>query len=141
MRPAIALGLALLAHGPALAQPAPPGTLVVLRSYDADSYDPARSTARSAGEVMYMMADTLTSMDWDMRTVRPGLAKSWTVSEDGRLYTFALRDDVTFCDGRAMTSEDVVYSLTRFADPATRSPVRWRAGPSEPASRGSAGAR
>ncbi len=64
-----------------------------------------------------------------MRTVRPGLAKSWTVSEDGRLYTFTLRDGVKFCDGRAMTSEDVVYSLTRFADPATRSPVRWRAGP------------
>ena len=129
MRVALALGLSLLVLRPALAQPAPPGTLVVLRSYDADSYDPARSTARSAGEVVYMMADTLTSMDWDMRTVRPGLAKSWTVSEDGRLYTFALRDDVTFCDGRAMTSEDVVYSLTRFADPATRSPVRWRAGP------------
>ena len=124
---AAVLGLASLAQ----AQPAPPGTLVVLRQQDADTYDPARSTARSAGEVIYMLADTLTSIDWDMRTVRPGLARSWTVSENGRLYTFALRDDVRFCDGRAMTAEDVVYSLTRFADPATCSPVRWRAGPVE----------
>ena len=126
---AAATGLAVLAAIPALAQPAASGTLVVLRSQDADSYDPARSTARAAGEVVYMLADTLTSMDWDMRTVRPGLATGWTVSEDGRLYTFTLRDGVKFCDGRAMTSDDVVYSLTRFADPATRSPVRWRAGP------------
>ena len=112
---------------PAQAQPA--NTLVLLRSFDADKYDPAKSTARSAGEVLYMLADTLTSVDWDMKTIKPGLASSWTVSEDGRLYTFTLRDDVTFCDGRKMTADDVVYSLKRFIDPATRSPVRWRAGP------------
>ena len=123
-----ALILALVAYG-AQAQTAPANTLVVLRSFDADNYDPAKSTARSAGEVMYMMADTLTSIDWDMKTVRPGLATKWDISEDGKLYTFTLREDVTFCDGRRMTADDVVYSLQRFIDPATRSPVRWRAGP------------
>jgi peptide/nickel transport system substrate-binding protein len=112
----------------ARAQSAPPNTLVMLRAYDADNYDPAKSTARSAGEVAYMLADTLTSIDWDMKTVKPGLATKWTVSEDGKTYTFTLRDDVTFCDGRRMTADDVVYSLKRFIDPATRSPVRWRAG-------------
>lgn len=122
------LALSLFA-APPLAHAQPADTLIALRAIDADNYDPAKSTARSAGEVVYMLADTLTSVDWDMKTVRPGLATSWTVSEDGRLYTFKLRDDVTFCDGRKMTAEDVVYSLTRLADPATRSPVRWRAGP------------
>lgn len=121
---------ALLSGAPlAIAQTAPADTLVVLRSFDADNYDPAKTTARSAGEALYMLADTLTSIDWDMKTVKPGLARSWTISPDGLLYTFTLRDDVTFCDGRKMTSDDVVYSLTRFIDPATRSPVRWRAGP------------
>ena len=110
------------------AQTAPRDTLVVLRSIDADNYDPAKTTARSAGEVDYMLADTLTTIDWDMKTVRPGLATKWDVSEDGKLYTFTLRDDVTFCDGRKMTADDVVYSLKRFIDPATRSPVRWRPG-------------
>ena len=123
------LALALLAScGPAWAQPAPPNTLVVLREIDADNYDPARTTAQSAGWVDYMMADTLVSMDWDQKTIRPGLAESWTVSPDGKLYTFKLRHGVTFCDGRAMTAADVVYSINRWIDPATRSPSRWRAG-------------
>ena len=122
---AAAIGLA----APASAQTAPPNTLVLLRTIDSDNYDPARSTARSAGEALYFLADTLTSLDWDMKTVRPGLAKSWDVSPDGKLYTFHLRDDVTFCDGRKMTAYDVVYTIKRFVDPATRSPVRWRAGP------------
>ena len=121
------LAALLILAGTAQAQPA--NTLVVLRSIDADKYDPAKSTARSAGEVVYMLADTLTSIDWDMKTVKPGLASKWTVSDDGKLYTFTIRDDVTFCDGRKMTADDVVYSLKRFIDPATRSPVRWRAGP------------
>jgi peptide/nickel transport system substrate-binding protein len=108
---------------------AEPSTLVALRSYDSDNYDPVRSTARSAGEVVYMMADTLTSIDWDMKTVRPGLATDWTVSPDGRLYTFNLRHDVTFCDGRQMTADDVVYSITRLAKGTPKSPVWWRAGP------------
>ena len=107
----------------------PPGTLVLLRTIDSDNYDPARSTARSAGEGLTLLADTLTSLDWDMKTVRPGLAKSWDISPDGKLYTFHLRDDVTFCGGRKMTADDVVYTVKRFIDPATHSPVRWRAGP------------
>lgn len=124
-----ALMAAVPAVAPAFAQMAPPNTLVVLRAIDADNYDPAKSTARSAGESIYMLADTLTSIDWDMNTVRPGLASRWTISDDGKTYTFTIRDDVTFCDGRHMTADDVVYSLKRFIDPATRSPVRWRAGP------------
>jgi len=122
-------GLLAFWSGSALAQMAPRDTLVVLRAIDADNYDPVRSTAIASGEVVSMMGDTLVGMDWDMKTVVPGLASSWTVSPDGKLYTFHLRQDVTFCDGRPMTASDVVYSLKRLADPATHSPVRWRAGP------------
>jgi glutathione transport system substrate-binding protein len=111
------------------AQSAPPNTLVVLREIDADNYDPARTTSQSAGFVEYMMADTLVSMDWDQHTIKAGLAESWTVSPDGRLYTFKLRHGVTFCDGRPMTAKDVIYSINRWIDPATRSPSKWRAGP------------
>lgn len=105
------------------------GPLTILRVIDADNYDPIRSTATAAAEVMYMMADTLVSVDFDMKTIKPLLAKEWKVSDDGRTYTFKLRDDVKFCDGRPMTSEDVVYSLKRWTDPAGRSPTRLRAGP------------
>jgi len=54
--------------------------------------------------------------------VGPMLADHWTVSPDGKTYRFTLRPDVTFHDGRTMTSADVVWSLTRYLDPATH----WR---------------
>jgi glutathione transport system substrate-binding protein len=128
MKNVIAAALLALSAGTALAQPAPRNTLVVLREIDADNYDPPRSTARSAGESLYMMSDTLVSLDWDMKTVRPGLAERWEVSPDGKTYTFHLKHDVTFCDGKPFTARDVVYTINRWLDPATRSPVRWRAG-------------
>ena len=106
-------------------------TLTIVRELDSDRYDPHRQTARATAEVMFMLADTLVSLDHDMTTIRPGLAESWTLSPDGKVYTFRLRRDVQFCDGKTMTAEDVVYSLKRWIDPATRSPVRWRAGPVE----------
>ncbi|UPG73812.1 ABC transporter substrate-binding protein [Roseomonas gilardii subsp. gilardii] len=119
---------ALMPVAGAWAQAAPRDTLVALREIDADNYDPARTTSQSAGWAIYMMADTLVSMDWDQKTVKPGLAESWTVSPDGRLYTFKLKQGVKFCDGKPMTAKDVVYSINRWIDPATRSPSRWRAG-------------
>jgi peptide/nickel transport system substrate-binding protein len=128
MKSLLAAGLLALSAGVAFAQPAPRNTLVVLREIDADRYDPPRSTARSAGESLYMMSDTLVSMDWDMKTVRPGLAERWDISEDGKTYTFHLRRDVTFCDGKPFTARDVVYTINRWVAPETRSPVRWRAG-------------
>ncbi len=127
-----AAALALAAALPmqqAAAQANPRNTLQILRALDSDNYDPPRSTARAASEVLYMMSDTLVSLDWDMATVRPGLAERWSVSEDGKTYTFHLRRDVTFCDGKPFTARDVVFTINRWLDPATRSPVRWRAGP------------
>ncbi|GAU84439.1 ABC transporter substrate-binding protein [Bosea sp. BIWAKO-01] len=112
--------------GPVSAQQKAP--LSILRVIDADNYDPIRSTSTAAAEALYMLADTLVSVDFDMKTIKPGLAESWTVSPDGTTYTFKLRTDVKFCDGRPMTAEDVVYSLKRWTDPANKSPVSFRGG-------------
>jgi peptide/nickel transport system substrate-binding protein len=123
---ALALGTALapaLASSSALAQ-----SITIVREIDSDRYDPHRSTARGASEVLFMLADTLVGLDYDMKTITPGLADSWSVSEDGKTYTFKLRQDVKFCDGKPMKAEDVVYSVKRWIDPETKSPVRWRAG-------------
>jgi len=51
----------------------------------------------------------------------PNIAKSWDISPDGRTYTFHLRDDVRFHNGRPVTAEDFVYSITRALLPATKS--------------------
>lgn len=55
-------------------------------------------------------------------TLRPGLAESYTLSDDGLVYTFKLRAGVKPHNGREMTAEDVKYSLDRVTNPATQSP-------------------
>ncbi|NLO83870.1 MAG: peptide ABC transporter substrate-binding protein [Clostridiales bacterium] len=48
-----------------------------------------------------------------------GQAKDVTVSEDGLVYTFTLRDDIKWSDGKDVTANDFVYSWQRLVDPAT----------------------
>lgn len=50
---------------------------------------------------------------------KPGVAKTWDVSEDGLTYTFDLRDDAKWADGKAVTAEDFVYSWQRLVDPTS----------------------
>lgn len=50
----------------------------------------------------------------------PSLATAWTVSPDGLVYTFTLRDDVRFHHGEPFTAADVVHTVERMLDPATR---------------------
>jgi peptide/nickel transport system substrate-binding protein len=116
---ALALGIA----APAVGQ-----TLNMMRSIDAPHYDAQRTTWAPTADIVNMFQDTLVALDWDGKTAIPYLAKSWTVSEDGRLYTFKLRDDVTFCSGKKFTAADVVYSFNRLKDPALKGPYAWRAG-------------
>jgi peptide/nickel transport system substrate-binding protein len=121
---ALGLGLAVALSAPAFAQK----TVTIVREIDTDRYDPHKSTARSTSEVLFMAGDTLVNLDYDMKTIVPGLAKSWTVSEDGKTYTFKLRDDVTFCNGKKFTAKDVVATYERWMDPETKGVVKWRAG-------------
>ena len=103
-------------------------TLNIAKSGDAPHFDGHRAGWSAAADVINLVQDTLVALDWDGRTPIPLLAKSWTVSPDGKLYTFKLRDDVQFCSGKKFTAADVVYSFNRQKDPATRAPYAWRAG-------------
>ena len=51
----------------------------------------------------------------------PGAAESWTISPDGKVYTFKLRKDDLWSDGTAVTASDVVFSWRRLVDPDTAS--------------------
>lgn len=57
--------------------------------------------------------------------VQPAIAKRWNISADGLEYTFTLRDDVRFHNGRLVTASDFVYSLGRIVDPDVASPGAW----------------
>ncbi|MEM2147287.1 MAG: ABC transporter substrate-binding protein [Candidatus Bathyarchaeia archaeon] len=46
-------------------------------------------------------------------SISPWVAESWTISEDGLVYTFKIRQDITFHSGRQLTAEDVAFSMNR----------------------------
>ena len=103
-------------------------TLRMMKSLDAPHYDGQRTTWSPTSDIVNMFQDTLVAMDWDGKTPIPYLAKSWTVSPDGKIYTFKLRDDVQFCSGKKFTADDVVYSFKRLTSPELKAPLAWRAG-------------
>jgi peptide/nickel transport system substrate-binding protein len=54
----------------------------------------------------------------------PDLAESYSVSPDGKTYTFIMRSDATFHNGTKITADDVVFTIQKAQDPALKSPVR-----------------
>ncbi|PON18045.1 hypothetical protein C2W62_09965 [Candidatus Entotheonella serta] len=50
------------------------------------------------------------------------LAKSWEVSDDGKIYTFELHDNATWWDGQPLTAEDVAFSINRMIEPGKPRP-------------------
>lgn len=69
-----------------------------------------------------LLFDGLVYQDADGNAT-PWLASSWTVSEDGKTYTFKLREDVTFSDGTPFNAEAVLINFEHMRDPATKSPL------------------
>ena len=74
--------------------------------------DPIITTAHISRNHAYMIYDVLVAVDENF-TPRPQMA-DWTVSDDGLVYTFTLRDGLKFHDGAPVTSADAIASLTRW---------------------------
>lgn len=55
-------------------------------------------------------------------SIIPDLAKSYTISEDGKTYTFVMRDDIYFHDNTKVTVDDVVFTIEKISDPVIKSP-------------------
>lgn len=107
---AVALAVAALLAPPA--QAAKPD-LVLGMQLEPPHLDPTAGAAAAIDEVVYAnVFEGLTRIDRD-GAVRPALAESWTVSEDGLTYRFTLRSGVTFHDGTSLEASDVVFSLER----------------------------
>ncbi len=89
---------------------------------DPITLDPALSREGRSHLYVAHLFSGLVRLDADMQPA-PDLAERWEVDATGTVYTFTLRDGLTFHDGGPLTAQDVAYSLERAADPALRSPT------------------
>jgi oligopeptide transport system substrate-binding protein len=93
-----------------------------LHLYGTDPYtlDPAIAGESTSIEYIMHIFSGLVRLDDDMQP-EPDLAADWSISDDGRVYTFELRSDAFFQDGSPVTAEDFKYSWERACNPATGS--------------------
>jgi len=122
---ALVLTLAL----PAIAQDYTPdpnahqgGSIVITYKDDVATLDPAIGYDWQNWSMIKSLFDGLMDYVPGTTTLRPGLASSYEISDDGTVFTFHLRAGVKFHNGREMTADDVKYSLDRVTNPATQSP-------------------
>ncbi len=103
--------------------PSHPNELTVGIAQDLDdSLDPYQMTAAGTREVMFNVFEGLIKPDSDGNYVN-AVASDYTVSEDGRTYTFTLRDGVVFHNGKVCTPDDVLYSFETCAATSVTSAV------------------
>jgi ABC-type transport system substrate-binding protein len=82
------------------------------------SLDPARPEGVQSNTLLSLVFGGLIRLDEKLE-IQPDCAAEWTVSADGRVYTFTLRDGLVFADGTPATAADFVYSITRALQPET----------------------
>ena len=83
--------------------------------------DPHEAGDTTSAGIIVEVFSGLVALNTSLQVV-PELASRWDVSEDGVTYTFHLRQDARFHDGKPVTAEDVKYSIERATDTATQSP-------------------
>jgi oligopeptide transport system substrate-binding protein len=93
-------------------------TLNVCAGPDPDTIDPALNSAVDGATMIIHAFEGLYTLDKDGVPV-PGQAESYDVSDDGKVYTFKLRDGLKWSDGEPLKASDFVYSWKRAVDPAT----------------------
>jgi len=114
----VALGLTLVSCGNPVDPKAEVTTLHRGLSIDPESVDPHKSRSVQAAEVLRDIGEGLLSYSASGELVG-GVAKEWTVAEDGLTYTFLLRDDARWSNGDPVTAEDFAFSFRRLVDPDT----------------------
>jgi len=97
------------------------GTVTVLAG-EPQSIDPAHHGDLGSAQYVSQLFETLTAVGPGLN-IRPALAKSWQVSDNGTKVTFALRDGLEFSDGSPLTANDVVHSWRRLFTPKDPSPL------------------
>jgi oligopeptide transport system substrate-binding protein len=100
----------------------PRGATLNLVGSDPPTLDPHLSMDATSAAYIIEIFSGLVTLSPELEVV-PDIAERWEVSEDGTIYTFYLRDDAKFHDGKPVTARDFKYSLERACDPWTGSVV------------------
>lgn len=89
---------------------------------DVDSLDPHKAVAAGTKEVLFNVFEGLVKPDSE-GNLNDAVAESHTISEDGRVYTFTLREGMKFHDGTPVTAQDVKYSIDRCSSTENGEPL------------------
>ena len=89
---------------------------------DPPTLDPHLTSDTTSAAIVVEVFSGLITIDLDLK-LAPDIAESWDISPDGTVYTFYIRPNAKFHDGRSVTAEDFVYSINRAASPLTASPT------------------
>jgi peptide/nickel transport system substrate-binding protein len=138
VRALLAAGLLLLSARALVPAAAPPaeqregqpesgrrgGRLVFALRSEPKTLNPVTAVDGPSRDVIGRMTADLVHIDRQTQRTTAALARSWTVSADGRRYTLELRPDVRFSDGHPMDADDVVFSFQCYLDERNASPQR-----------------
>lgn len=97
---------------------APAQTLIYNLGSEPKTIDVSLCNALDASNVLYAAFEGLVKAGPGNK-LEPGVAKSWDISKDGKTYTFHLRNNAKWSDGKQVTAKDFYYSWERLLDPKT----------------------
>lgn len=87
-------------------------------THEPDSLDPQIADDPSARLIVTNLFEGLVRLDKN-ECIIPGAAKSWSISDDGRVYSFRLREDAKWSDKTSVTAEDFYFGICRTLSPET----------------------
>ncbi|MFC4625593.1 ABC transporter substrate-binding protein [Daeguia caeni] len=98
------------------------GSMIVTYKDDVSTLDPAIGYDWQNWSMIKSIFDGLMDYEPGTTNLRKEIADDYTISEDGKTFTFKLRKGVKFHNGRELTADDVKYSIERVVNPKTQSP-------------------
>lgn len=93
--------------------------LVIINGREPESLDPAIISAQADGRIVQTIFEGLTRYNPVDARAEPGLAESWEITDDERVYTFHLRANARWSNGDRIVADDFVYSWLRVLKPET----------------------
>jgi len=100
------------------------GALVVAQRSEPKTLNPVTAADAPSREVLGRLTADLIHINRASQKTEPALAKSWTLTKDGRIFTVKLRHGLRFSDGQPFDADDVVFSFQLYLDDKINSPQR-----------------